>query len=258
MDIKAMIRKEIMDGLRNYRFLILLAGILFFAIFDPVMNKLVLPELLKSQFPNMTEEVMQGMLITTQNANIRAYLGDVFQISTLIIAFALSGIMAQEISDKTLIFPICSGKSYSGLLLAKLSVYGSVLVISSIFSAMVNYVYAGALFGFDLPSFMPVLRAGLFQGFYMVYVLALLIFIGSLVKKPVTAGLLVLIPAYGTRIMGDLLNINRYLPSGLLVEAEMLAVIPSVSWIGSLVSTLAVMVLLIGFTMIRLTKIELL
>jgi ABC-2 type transport system permease protein len=256
MDIKTIMKKETFDGLRNYRFLILFAAIIFFAIFDPLMNKLVLPELLRSQFPNMPAEVMQEMLVTTQAANIRGYMNNVFQISSLVMAFALSGLIAQEISEKTLIFPVCTGKRYSEILLAKILVYGSFLLLAATVSALINYLYAGALFGFDLTAW-PAIRAGMLQGFYMVYLVALLMFMGSLVRKAIPAGLLTLIPAYGTRVLGNLFDINRYLPSGLLVEAEMLAVIPSYSLVGSLVSTLALVILLLGFTHIRLTNLEL-
>jgi ABC-2 type transport system permease protein len=256
MDIKAIIRKEVLEGLRNYRFLILFTGVLFFAIFDPLMNKLVLPELLKSQFPNMPAEVMQEMLITTQVATIRGYMGNVYQISTLIITFTLSGIIAQEISGKTLIIPVCTGKRYDEMLLAKITVYGGFLILATTLSALINYGYAGALFDFELPV-LPALRAGILQGFYMVYVVALLIFTGSLVRKPITAGMLTLLAAYGTRILGSIFNLNRYLPSGLLVEAEMLAAAPSPFLWGSLASTLALVIVLLGFTIIRLTNIEL-
>ena len=256
MDTKALIKKETLDGMRNYRFLIIFAAVIFFAIFDPIMNKLVLPEVLKSQFPNMPAEVMQEMLVTTQVANIRGYMNNVYQISSLVIAFALSGIVAQEISEKTLIFPVCMGKRYGEILLAKILVYGSFLFLATTVSALINYVYAGALFGFDLPSW-PAIRAGMLQGFYMIYLVALLMFMGSLVRKAIPAGLLTLVPAYGTRILGNLLDIDQYLPSGLLVEAEMLAVIPSSSLVGSLVSTLALVVLLLGFTIVRLTNLEL-
>jgi hypothetical protein len=217
---------------------------------------LVLPELLKNQFPNMPAEVMQEMLITTQVATIRGYMGNVYQISTLIITFTLSGIIAQEISGKTLIIPVCTGKRYDEMLLAKITVYGGFLILATTLSALINYGYAGALFDFELPV-LPALRAGILQGFYMVYVVALLIFTGSLVRKPITAGMLTLLAAYGTRILGSIFNLNRYLPSGLLVEAEMLAAAPSPFLWGSLASTLALVIVLLGFTIIRLTNIEL-
>ncbi len=257
MDIKAILKKEVLEGLRNYRFLILFIGILFFAIFDPLMNKLVLPEVLKSQFPNMPEEIMREMLITTQVASIRGYMNSVYQISTLIIAFTLSGIIAQEISGKTLILPVCAGKRYEEMLVAKGSVYGGFLLLATTISALINYGYAGVLFGFDLPSILPALRAGVLQGFYMLYVVFLLIFIGALTRKPITAGMLTLLAAYGTRVLGGIFNLHRYLPSGLLVEAELLAVAPSFTLWGSLISTLTIVIVLYGLTIIRLTNLEL-
>ena len=257
MDIKATMKKEILEGLRNYRFLILFIGVLFFAIFDPLMNKLVLPEVLKSQFPNMPEEVMRDMLVTTQVANIRGYMGSVYQISTLIVSFTLSGIIAQEISGKTLIFPVSTGKRYDEILLSKFTVFGGFLFLATTLSALINYGYAGALFGFDLPSVLPALRAGALQGLYMLYVVALLIFIGSLARKPIAAGMLTLLAAYGTRILGSVFSLHRYLPSGLLEEAELLAAAPSPTLWGSLASTLALVVVLYGLTIIRLTNLEL-
>lgn len=257
MGIKATLKKEILEGLRNYRFPILFAGVLFFAIFDPLMNRLVLPEVLKSQFPYMPEEIMREMLDTTQVANIRGYMGSVYQISTLIIAFTLSGIIAQEINGKTLILPVCAGKRYDGILLSKLMVFGGFLFLTTTLSALINYGYTGALFGFDLPSVLPALRAGVLQGFYMLYVVALLFFIGSLVRKPIAAGMLTLLAIHGTQVMGSIFNLHRYLPSGILVEAELLAAASSPTLWGSLVSTLALVVVLCGLTIIRLTKLEL-
>jgi ABC-2 type transport system permease protein len=257
MGIKTVLKKEFLDGLRNYRFLILAAGVLFFAIFDPIMSKLVLPELLKSQFPNMPIEVMNEMLMTTQAANIRNYMSNVYQLSTLIITFTMSGLLAAEISERTLILPVTTGKRYDEILLGKILIYGTFLVFVTTISSWINYTYAGVLFGFSLPSAAPALRAGLLQGVHMVFVLAMLIFLGALVRKPVTAGLLTLLTVFLTRAVGSMLHLHRYLPSGLLVEAEMLAASPSPLLWGSLSSSLALIVVLLCLTMIRLSRLEL-
>jgi len=257
MGIKTVLKKEFLDALRNYRFLILAAGVLFFAIFDPIMSKLVLPELLKSQFPNMPIEVMNEMLMTTQAANIRSYMGNVYQISTLIITFTLSGLLAAEISERTLILPVSTGKRYDEILVAKIVIYGSFLLLVTTICALINYAYAGVLFGFSLPSAAPALRAGLLQGVHLLFVLALLIFLGSLVRKPIAAGLLTLLTVFITRALGSMLQIHRYLPSGLLVEAEMLALAPSPMLWGSLSATLALIVVLLCLSMIRLSNLEL-
>ncbi len=256
MDLKIIVKKEILEGLRNYRFLIVAIGMLFFAVFDPVMNKLILPELLKSQFPNMSADIVNQMLVNTQTANIRGYLTHVYQISTLIISFTLSGLLAQEISEKTLIFPMSTGKRIEGLLLGKMIVYGGFLLLLTSFSILVNYAYSGVLFGFELPSVYPVLRAGLYLGIFMIFVLALLILFGALVRKPIPAGMLTLLVAYGVRAVGSLLNGHRFLPSGLLVEAEMLAVVPSEFIWGILASSIAMIAVLIGLSIYRMLHLE--
>ena len=258
MEIKTLLKKELLDGARNYRFIIIFAAVLFFAILDPILNKLVLPEVLRSQFADMPEELMNEMLFTTQVANIRGFLGNVYQLSSLIIAFTISGIMAQEISERTLIFPVCTGKSFASIISAKLFVYGCSVIIATTLGALVNYFYAGVLFEFDLHSAIPAIRAGLFNGIYMVYMIAILIFMGAMVRKAIPAALLTLLLFYGTRLIGDLFNIHNYLPSGLLVEAELLAVAPSTSIIaGSLVTTAALIVILSSLTVIRLSNLEL-
>ena len=257
MGIKTVLKKEFLDALRNYRFLILAAGVLFFAIFDPIMSKLVLPELLKSQFPNMPMEVMNEMLMTTQAANIRSYMSNVYQLSTIIITFTLSGLLAAEISERTLILPVSTGKRYEEILVGKILIYGTFLLLVTTICAWINYAYAGVLFGFSLPSAVPALRAGLLQGVHMLFVLALLIFIGALVRKPIAAGLLTLLTVFITRAVGGMLHLHRYLPSGLLVEAEMLAATPSPMLWGSLSATLALIVVLLCLSMIRLANLEL-
>ncbi len=257
MDIRTSIKKEVLEGLRNYRFLIITVSILFFAIFDPLMSKLVLPELLKSQFPNMPLDVMRQMLITSQAGNIRGYMGNVYQLSTLIITFSLSGLLAQELSEKTLILPISTGKRYEDVLAGKMIVYGIFLLLITTVSALVNYYYTGVLFGFQLPSALPALRAGLLMGVHMLYLLSLLLIFGSLLRKPIAAGMVTLLVVFSTRGIGSLFNIQRYLPSGLLVEAEMLAASPSVFLWGTLATTLALVIVLVCLTVIRLSNLEL-
>lgn len=257
MNSKAIIKSEILSGVRNYRFLIVFAAFLFFAVVTPVLTKLVLPGVLKSAYPDMSQEVLNAMLSMTHAESIRSYLGDIFQMGTLIISFLFAGVVAQEISEKTLILPVCAGKRFGEILVAKLLVNGTVLVLATTLAAMANYYYSGLMFEFSLPSMMPVLRAGLLQGIYMVFVLTMLMLIGSLVKKHLMTGLLALIPAYGMGLIGNLFRIDRFLPSGLIKEAQMLSLVPSTEMWQSIVATLAVIIVFVALTAIRLSKMEL-
>lgn len=251
------IKKEVMDGKRNFKFLIILAGFLFFAIFEPVMNKFVLPEILKSQFRGITPEMMNQMVDMTQRGSLRAYYGDVYQIGLLILVFTLCGLMAKEINEKTLIMPICSGIKYKDIILSKLIVFGSVAFIAILISTCVNYFYSSILFGFDLPSIKPVLKAGVLQGLYMIFVISILIFIGTITTKSIFTGVLTLILVYTLGFIGDLLNISRFLPSALINEAQLLVSTWTFEIYESIIITVGCIIIFTMVSIIRLKTMEL-
>ncbi|HHU29776.1 MAG: hypothetical protein QM368_00525 [Bacillota bacterium] len=212
------LRKEIRYGLRNNTFLILFAVFFFFAFMTPVMLKIILPEVLKSQFPGFP---LQELVDMTQLGCLQSYMGDVLEIGTLLVSLALSGLLAQEIRDNTLVLPLCAGQSYSGIIAAKMLVFGTAVLLIPFAALVTGYLYAGLLFSFDI-GILPVITGGLLQGFYMVYLLSLLLLFGTLTRNPIATALLTLAVNYGLYFAGSLLDIHRYLPSGLLREAQQL------------------------------------
>lgn len=218
------IRKEIIEGIRTYRFLIIFAAFLFFALLDPVLNKLILPSILKSQFAGIDEGMLSQMVISTQVDCVRGYLSDTFEITTLIVTLVLAACIAGEIKNRTLIFPLCSGKKFLSLVLSKLAVYGTVIILSSTASVLIDYYYAGMLFGFELVTIQYVLLAGLSLGLYFVFVFSCVMLFGSLVSRSIAAGLLALVPAYGISIVLPMFGIEKFSPAGLLtIGAQMSA-----------------------------------
>ncbi len=211
------LRKEIRYGLRNNTFLILFAVFFFFAFMTPVMLK-ILPEVLKSKFPGFP---LQELVNMTQLGCLQSYMGDVLEIGTLLVSLALCGLLAQEIRDNTLVLPLCAGQSYSGIIAAKMLVFGTAVLLIPLAALVTGYLYAGLLFSFDT-GILPVITGGLLQGFYMVYLLSLLLLFGTLTKNPIATALLTLAVNYGLYFAGSLLDIHRYLPSGLLREAQQL------------------------------------
>lgn len=253
--MKQDIIKEIRFGLRNSRVLILFVGFLFFAVLTPVMMKVFMPLILKSQFPGMTEQTIAEMVEMTQIGCIRSYMGDVFEIGSIIVAFTLCGLMAQEIKDNTLVLPLCAGRQFGGIVGAKMLVFGAVLVLAPVLSLIVNYVYAGLLFAFDV-GMGPVIRGGLLQGVYMVFLLSCIIMWGTIIKKPIAAGFVSLVTAFGLHFAGSAFSISAYLPSGLLDEAQQLAVIPPSSLVQSLCMTAGIIILFAAATVLRLKHME--
>ena len=249
------IKKEMRYGFRNSRFLILAVGFLFFALSTPVMLKL-LPEILKSQYPNMSPEAFGALVDMTQKGAIQSYMQDVFEIGTIIVTFTLCGVIAQELRENTLILPVCSGKSYGGITAAKMVVFGLSLMIILTVALLSDYAYAGMLLGFEF-SVWPVLRGGLLEGFYMVFLLSGLMMFGSFIRKPIAAGIVTLVLAYGTNYLGSLLKIGQYLPSGLLTEAGALAAQTSSTLWLTLLITAGAIVLFCAVTVQRLKTMEL-
>jgi ABC-2 type transport system permease protein len=249
-------QKELRYGLRESKFLILAAGFLFFALMTPVMTKLM-PEIMKSQFPDMPAEAVEAMMDRSQLGCVQSYMGDVFEIGTIIVVFTLCGILSQEIREKTLILPVCSGKGFGGTVLAKFIVFGAALLLLPMIALLTDYAYAGLLLGFDIPSLWPVVRGGLLQGVYMLFLLACLMLAGTLMKSPVAAGMLTLAIAYGSHFLGSLLNILPYLPTGVLVEAQKLSEVPASSLPLTILIAIGCIVAFGGLAVWRLKSMEL-
>lgn len=247
--------KEVRYGLRNNRFLILAAFMIFFSIATPVMFVVVLPRVMMSQMPGMTMETLGQLMDMTQRGVLQSYMGDMFEIGSLVIALTLCGLLAQEIHDNTLVLPICSGKRFARVVLAKLMVFGLALLLLPGLSLLVCYLYAGMLLDFTV-GLTPVLVSGLLQGLFTVFMLACLLLTGALLKKPIAAGLTTLLATYGLYALGSLFKLNACLPTGLLVEAQKLALPAFGDWIGPVAITIGSIALFICLTLLRLRRLE--
>jgi ABC-type transport system involved in multi-copper enzyme maturation permease subunit len=247
--------KEFRYGVRNSRFLILAASFLFYALLTPVMLKIILPEILKSQFPGMGADLLGQMIDMTQSGSLQSYIGDIFELGTIIVAFTLCGLLAQDIRDNTLVMPLCSGKSFHGILFAKFIMFGLTLLIIPVIALCASFVYSGLLFGFEV-NFSAVLLSGLYQGLYLIFLLSLILLLGTLISKPVATGLLALGITYIQNLAGGLFNIKKYLPAGLITSSVSLSTDFTGDQITSILITLALIVLIIGATLMRLRQME--
>lgn len=252
----SMIKKEILEGVRNYRFLTIFFALLFFAVLDPVMTKYILPEILKSQFDGMTADMMAQMVDMTQRGAIVSYLGDAKEISSIVIVFVLSGLLAKELTEKTLILPICSGKKYTEIVLSKVIVFGGFTMIAAIFTGLINFFYSSLLFEMNITSWWIILKSSLIMGFMLVFMISVILLTGVFVRKAILSGILTLGFIYLLGIIGGLFNVNEYLPTGLY--SEMLQLTKSMSR-EAFISLTITIILTASFTalaIIRLKKME--
>ncbi|MFA5635485.1 MAG: hypothetical protein WC977_06220 [Anaerovoracaceae bacterium] len=245
--------KEIKFGLRSGKLLILLASFLFFALLTPVMLKFVLPGVLQSQ--GVPSEDLGGIMGMTQTACIQIYMNDVFEMGTILVAFTLCGLLAQEIRDNTLVLPLCSGRGFGPIIGAKLLVFGAALAGIPLLALIADYLYAGLLFSFEV-ELLFIIRGGILQGMYMVFLLCCVIMWGSALKRPIATGFLTLATAFGLHFAGGLLGIHGWLPSGLLLQAQRLGEATDQSLITSLTITTALSTAMFLIALWRMKNME--
>jgi len=253
--VKCEIRKELRYALRSGRILIVFAGFMFFALLTPIMLKVVLPQVLKNQLVSGTVQNIEGIIGMTQVGCIQSYMGDVFEMGTILIAFALCGLTASEVRGSTWVLPLCAGKKFGHMLGAKLIVFGALMVMVPILAMLADYGYSGLLFGFEV-GISPVLYAGLLQGIYMLFLLSCLLLWGVMMKKPIPAGFSTLVTAYGIHFISSLVGAQTWTPSGLLAEAQKLEPVFTPSLVVPLAVTLLLVVLMMALTLLRLQRME--
>src|SRR5690554_721824 len=185
--MRTSIAKEWTYAIRSGRLVVLLGSFLFLAISTPLMYKFVLPMILESQLGQVSSQDLATMINMGQSESIQSYIGDVFEIGSIVVAFSLCGLLAQEISENTLVIPLCSGKRYGEVIGAKMLVFGLILSLVQCVSTFATYVYSGLLFSFELDPG-PVIISGILQGVYMLFLLSCILMWGVSVKRPIPTG----------------------------------------------------------------------
>lgn len=253
--MKTEIKKELRYALRSGKLFILLASFIFFALLTPIMLKIVLPQVLESQLGGGTPQDFTEVMEVTQLGCLQSYMGDVFEIGTIIVVFTLCGLTASEVRENTWVLPLCAGKRFWHMVGAKLLVFGGMLGMVLIVALLADYGYSGFLLGFEV-GVLPVLFSGLLQGIYMLFLISCLTAYGVLIKKPIPAGFLTLATAYGIHFAASLLRLQSWTPSGLLAEAQKLMPVLTPSLLTPLAVTALLVTLLIFFSLFRLGRME--
>lgn len=256
---KAYIKKEIIEGLRSYRYLVLLLSMVIFAILDPLMLKL-LPVLIGGQLP---EGVIQLFKIT-QTFAVQNYIKDFSQIINIVIILTLMGLMVDERQNKTLVFPYSKGVSVTGMIIGKNIAYSVALPLCIFIGFCTNYYYSSILFSEDPVNILNILKvAGLFSIYY-IFIVSLLIFLGSLSQRKLFVGISSLGIVFLLSVLGNIDILRDFLPSNLIsLAGNIITGVPSSKFgIGSMLVTIGSVVLYIGIfnmlAVIRMKKVEIL
>ena len=247
------LKKEAMYGIRSGKLVSILGGFMFFSLLTPFMLKIVLPQVLLSR--GASTQDLSGLLEISQIGCLQIYLKDMFEIGTIIVSFSLCGLLAQEIRDGTLVIPLCSGKKYTIILGSKVVVFGSAVLCISLMASIASYLYSGYLYSFEI-NVLPVLNSAFLLGIYMIFLVLSAAMWGSILKKPIATGFMTLLTAYGLHFLGELLDIHRWLPSGLLIQAQRLTSLSDASIFATIGITSILSIFMYVITLRRLFSLE--
>ena len=207
-------KKEILEGARSYRFLLIAGAIAFFAFLDPAMLK-ILPLILKSQFG----ADMAALLVASRDSAFATFLKDLFEILTFILCISLGGIVARERKARIFVIPATKGASFPGIILAKTVTYALVNVLAILPLTFLSYAYAGILFPGQTWSTAVPLAAAASLSLYFVYTVCLVVLASAVMPSPAGAGILSLALSFGLPAIASLFRIGKYFPSWLALGA---------------------------------------
>ena len=249
---KAYFKKEIMESARANKYLILFIGIIFWALLDPLMLKLM-PLLMKNYLPADLTTLFSTF---TRDTAFQNFLKDLFQIGTLFIAFTLMGLISNEVSLKKMIFPYSRGAVPAGIVLAKYIHYAATVSIFILIAFLTNYFYVNQLFTGGVLSIGIVLKSSLLYILYYSIFLSVLLFLSSLFKKGIIAGITVVVASYTLSIFNQFNAIRTYFPNYLIFKAADIGYIFDNSLIPTIIISFCIIMLMVYFSILRMRKID--
>ena len=247
----AYFKKEILEATRTNKYLILFVGTVFWALMVPLMLKL-LPLFLKS-LPIDISAVLEDF---NRDAAFLSFLGDFFEVGTLFFALTLMGIISNEVYYKRLVFPYSSGAITTGMVLAKYIHYGLTFSIFILIGFITNYFYTNRLFEGGMLGIGMVIRSASLYMVYYAFLLSFLIFLSSLFRRGIIAGITVIVLGYTLSIFNQITRVRAYLPNYLLFKAADISNIFDSTLIPTIIISAVLIAAFLFFSILRIKRLD--
>jgi len=245
---KAYIKKEILESLREYKYLIITLGIIIFAISGPVMVKLM-PVILKSQ-PGIAISSEKFMNI---QYCLQSFISSLYQISIMFIVFTVCTSIGEEITLQKLVFPYSKGASPMFIVISKFINYSVPVLLVTTAGIFINHYYSSVLFiNLDVAT-SKLFIISLFISLYFIFNIALVLFLSSIIKKSLPAGILTLVIGYVSAAFIKIPQLGKFLPYKLISDSSTLTFKETTF---TAVFTVVLIVTLIIATVYRMNHVE--
>jgi ABC-2 type transport system permease protein len=204
-----LLKKEIKEQIKTYRFLVLGCVFLLFGLSTPLTLK-YLPELLK-----MAGEGMEiNFPPPTAVEALTSYAGDISQIGVFVIVLVAMGSIANELQRGTALMVLSKPVSRFAFVTAKLLAMSFISLGSLAVSSLVCFGYTVWLIGSaDVSNFIGL---NILLGLFIVFSIATTLLFSSMFRSSLAAGGTALGVLIGQAILSSLPFIGKYMPGQLL------------------------------------------
>ncbi|BCS80872.1 ABC transporter permease [Anaerocellum diazotrophicum] len=213
MTFKAYLKKEFIEGIRQYKYIALATGIILFSILDPVMLKL-LPSFISNKIP---ANIINQLFEFKPKDALANYIKDLFQIGTLFIIFTAAGSINEEIYSQKIVFPFSKGANKSQIVLAKYLHFEIAICLLLLVGLFFNQYYANLLFEGQKITVSDIVPVYFLLCIYYLFVISLTLLLSSFTKKNISAGILACTASYSTALFSQFEKLKKFSPYNLIL-----------------------------------------
>src|SRR4030065_2106817 len=204
----------------------------------------------------MPPETMQLFSDFTRDYAFQSFLNDSFQFGLAFMAFALMGLLANEVRLKRLVFPYSRGVNPAGIVLAKYLHYAITISLFILIAAFIDYLYVDRLFTGGILTIKIVLESSLLYMLYFCTLLSILLYLSSLFRRGLAAGFTILILGFSLSIFNQFDTIRAYFPNYLLLKAADIGHVFDNSLIPTIIVSFCLIILFVFLSILRMRKID--
>jgi ABC-2 type transport system permease protein len=206
----AFLKKEFTAIFKTYRFWVIPLVFVFFALMSAPAAKFT-PDLLKSALPAGVKLHLPTPMLTDAFAQ---WFKNLSQIGVLAVILLTMGLMSEEKASGTILLIVTKPVSRAAVVLSKFFAQAAWLAVSFMAAAVICYLYAAALFKFDLAGAFA--WGNLLYLGYFLLVVAITIFFSTVLKNQIAAGGLALITVSALSLVAAFSQtFDKYSPTGL-------------------------------------------
>lgn len=204
-----LLKKELREQIKTYRFLIVGGLFLFFGITTPLILK-YLPQILESAGEGFNFE----MPPPTAAESLMEYASSVGQVGVLLAVITAMGCIANELRNGTAVMILSKPVTRGAFVVSKLAAMSLVFLVSLVVASAFCFAYTVWLIeGTGIASF---IWLNLLLGIFLVFCLAVTVFLSSLFKSSLAAGGIAVGILLGQALLGGAPVVGRFMPNKIL------------------------------------------